>query len=277
MKKIRIILGPFIKILQNHPKQISIKRNSILITLVQLALLKRFDQSTKKVNVRIGKFRLTSPDYATLSFLIKEKFVDEQYYFKETNLKPVIFDCGSSIGISVLYFKSLYPNSVIYSFEPNPTAFDFLKANVNNNNLTDIHCYNLALSSEKESIELFIPEKNSFINAKTLKNDSNQSNKVTVAAKPLSLFLLHFAEVDLVKIDVEGSELDIIEDLKQEVLKRKIVKKFIIEYHASIYPEKATFDYFLTNFANNGYLYKFITVNGNEPDADKLIVAYLPN
>jgi FkbM family methyltransferase len=127
---------------------------------------------------------------------------------------------------------------------PNPAAFDFLKMNVINNNLTNIHCYNLALSFKEASIDLFIPKQNSFINSKTTKNDKIAYNQISVSAKPLSEFLLPFEEVHLVKIDVEGSELDIMEDLKKEVLKRKIVKKFIIEYHASIHPEKATLNNF---------------------------------
>jgi hypothetical protein len=65
------------------------------------------------------------------------------------------------------------------------------------------------------------------------------------------------------------------EDLKKEVLKRKIVKKFIIEYHASIHPEKATLNNFLTTFTSHGYLYKFIDGHNNKMEGDKLILAYL--
>ncbi len=277
MKKLLITLYPFIKLFKNHQKENVITRGSVFITLVKLAFLKRLNKSTGKVNVRIGRFLLTSPDYETLSFLIKEKFVDEQYYFKETNLKPVIFDCGSSIGISVLYFKCLYQGSEIYSFEPNPAAFGFLKMNVINNNLTNIHCYNLALSFEEDTIDLFIPKQNSFINSKATKIDVAKYDQISVSAKSLSEFLLPLQEVHLVKIDVEGSELDIIEDLKKEVLKRRIVKKFIIEYHVSIHPDKATLNNFLTTFTNHGYLYKFIDEYKNEVKGDKLILAYLEN
>src|SRR5215212_5702620 len=273
MRRLIITLYPFIKLLRRHQKVSVIRRGSVFITLVKLAFFKRLNKSSRKVNVRMGKFLLTSPNYETLSFLIKEKFVDEQYYFKETNINPIIFDCGSSIGVSVLYFKCLYPGSEIYCFEPNPAAFDFLKMNVINNNLTNIHCYNLALSFKEASVDLFIPKCNAFINSKTTRNDIIAYNQISVSAKPLSDFLLPFKEVHLVKIDVEGSELDIMEDLKKEVLKRKIVKKFIVEYHASIHPEKAILNNFLTTFTNEGYLYKFTEGHNNKMEGDKLIVA----
>jgi FkbM family methyltransferase len=43
---------------------------------------------------------------------------------------PVIIDCGGNIGLSVLYFKYLFPNSVITVFEPSPPVFEILKENI---------------------------------------------------------------------------------------------------------------------------------------------------
>gem|GEM_PF-5124460 len=41
-----------------------------------------------------------------------------------------------------MYFKYLYPNSIIYAFEPDELAYNILQNNVNNNNLTDVYAYN---------------------------------------------------------------------------------------------------------------------------------------
>jgi FkbM family methyltransferase len=275
MKDLLIILYPFIKLVKHDLKQKTIKKLSIFLALIKLALLKRSNKQSREVRVRMGPYTITSPDYATLSFLIKEKFVDEQYYFEQPHTRPVIFDCGSSIGISVLYFKSLYPSSEIYSFEPHPVAFNFLKSNVCNNNLTGVHCYNIALSGGEHSIDFFIPKQNSFINSKAYKDELLEYQTIKVPAKPLSEFLMQFEKVDLVKIDVEGSELDIFADLQKEVLKRKIVRKFIIEYHSQIHPAKPTLENFLTIFKVNGYEYKILNSDKNDDQADKLICVYL--
>lgn len=277
MKKLLIILHPFLKLVKGKVRQQILKRSNILITLIKIAFLKRLSKSKKKVSVKTGAFTLSSPDYNTLGFLLKEKFADEQYYFKETCDEPVIFDCGASIGISVLYFKCLYPDCEIYAFEPNPVAFDFLQENVNKNKLKNVHCYNLALSDKNGLIDFFIPQKNSLINAKTSQNDADQQERIRVQTKPLSDFLLTFTAVHLVKIDVEGSELEIMHDLNKEVLARKIVKRFIIEYHCSIHPDKKTIQNFLAYFTNNGYLYKVVAANKDASESDKLIVAWLPD
>jgi FkbM family methyltransferase len=41
-----------------------------------------------------------------------------------------IFDVGAHIGIASIFFKAAYPLARIYSFEPDPEAFHFLRKNV---------------------------------------------------------------------------------------------------------------------------------------------------
>ena len=55
-----------------------------------------------------------------IRYLFNETFVNAQYYFESDNDWPTIIDCGSNIGMSVLFFKRLYPQSKIIAFEPDP-------------------------------------------------------------------------------------------------------------------------------------------------------------
>ncbi|RYF84783.1 MAG: FkbM family methyltransferase, partial [Chitinophagaceae bacterium] len=74
-------------------------------TLLRLAILKRWSSAKKGVTVRLGQYIINGPDYHVISTLLKEKFVDEEYYFSPDDVRPVIIDGGANIGISVLYFK----------------------------------------------------------------------------------------------------------------------------------------------------------------------------
>src|SRR5438067_2236418 len=98
MKKVGIILQPFIQLTRFERKQKAIGRLAIFWALVKLALYKRFAFSGTAVSIKMGRLKLLSPDSDTLSLLVKEKFVEEQYFFEEGNTRPIIFDCGSSIG-----------------------------------------------------------------------------------------------------------------------------------------------------------------------------------
>lgn len=52
-----------------------------------------------------------------LAFLLHEIFAAKNYAFKTTNPTPFIIDCGSNIGVSIVFFKYLYPQAHILSFE----------------------------------------------------------------------------------------------------------------------------------------------------------------
>ena len=63
-------------------------------------------------------------------YLFNEIFMQAPYFFKSSNDPPLIFDCGSNIGMSVLFFKKLYPNARIVAFETDPFTFEILRRNV---------------------------------------------------------------------------------------------------------------------------------------------------
>ncbi|HJS54352.1 MAG TPA: hypothetical protein VJ765_07410, partial [Chitinophagaceae bacterium] len=50
----------------------------------------------------------------------EEIFKRENYKVAFSNNKPFIIDCGSSIRLSIIYFKTSYPQSKIIAFEPDP-------------------------------------------------------------------------------------------------------------------------------------------------------------
>jgi hypothetical protein len=65
-----------------------------------------------------------------LRFLSQEIFGWGAYMFKSHSREPVIFDCGSNIGMSVLFFKAVYPHARITAFEPDPGTYKVLNRNI---------------------------------------------------------------------------------------------------------------------------------------------------
>src|SRR5271169_1281292 len=68
--------------------------------------------------------------YEYLVVLFEEIFLTGDYFFSTTTSSPNILDCGSNIGMSILYFKNLYPDARILGFEPDPDTFGMLRRNV---------------------------------------------------------------------------------------------------------------------------------------------------
>jgi len=231
---------------------------AIIRTLILLAVYKRTHVKKESVQINLGSYTISAPDYEVLSFLIKEKFIGQEYYFEADNAAPVIIDCGANIGVSLIYFKCLYPEATVHCFEPNATAFYFLEKNVLANKLENVFLHKEAVSDINGIVSLYIPESGKIINASLENNGYPES----VRSVRLSDTILNIKNIDLVKIDVEGTENRIIKDLADSsLLAQGRIKKFIIEYHFSRKKNKTELNDFNELFIRNNYTTKMDTTN----------------
>ena len=75
----------------------------------------------------IAGFRISYFDLRQLNYLFREIILDTQYMFEADNDFPFIIDCGSNIGVGILFFKILYPQARIIAFEPDPETLNSKK------------------------------------------------------------------------------------------------------------------------------------------------------
>ncbi len=54
-------------------------------------------------------------------------------------------------------FKSIYPYSKIWAFEPNPNSFAMLQRNIEANKLKDVEIFNCALSDKDGVQNFYVP------------------------------------------------------------------------------------------------------------------------
>lgn len=210
-----------------------------------------FYKNKKEISQNIFQFKVTAYSYNTLAFLFKEIFISNDYFFKADNTKPIIIDCGANIGMSVLFFKFIYPNCSIVAFEPNPKAFHLLKKNVEQNNLKNVQLHNLALSDKKGEIDFFIGNDEAILLASTIAERGGHET-FKIESDKLSNYLN--STIDLIKMDIEGSENQVLNDL---VFTNKIknAKNYIIEYHHRINNEKSSLSAFIKPFEDAAYEY----------------------
>ncbi len=182
---------------------------------------------------RIKEYSVTYLCKKELVILEKEIFRDEIYNLDLKTDNPVIYDLGSHIGMSILYFKMKFPKSKIVAFEPNPNTFFILEENVENNKLENVYLNNFALGNKDMERELYIDcsDLNAFSTSSFTKDAWNGKQKtipIIVESKKLSNYINE--DIDLLKIDTEGEELNILKDL-EENKKLELVKNIILEYH----------------------------------------------
>lgn len=210
-----------------------------------------FNKNKKEIVQNIFHFKVSANSYSTLSFLFKEIFISNDYFFQTANNEPVIIDCGANIGMSVLFFKFIYPNCSIVAFEPNPEAFYLLKKNVEQNNLENVKLYNLALSDKEGEIDFFVGNNEAILLASVI--EERGGNKVfKIKSDKLSNYL--DAKVDLIKMDIEGSENQVLNDLMATGT-ITIAENYIIEYHHRISKQKSSLSTFIRPFEDAAYEY----------------------
>lgn len=184
-------------------------------------------------------------DYIQLLTLYEEIFVFEVYRFSYENPEPVVVDCGSNIGLSILYFKKVCPAAKIIAFEPDPETFELLMENMRSNDVTNVVYHNFALSNFVGAAQLFKSDIPGSPGMSLLSDNHSRQERVSVTL--LSRFINE--PIDFLKIDVEGSEINILNDLI-ETRKISQVRQMVIEFHPTRFKE-VTQEYIRVLVLNN--------------------------
>ena len=166
-------------------------------------------------------------DGANFYILYKDIFIHRIYHFEAQRADPLILDCGSNIGMSILYFKSIYPRARIIGFEPDPEIVSFLRENVERNRLEQVQLVQAALSRNEAKSTLYSDGKCGSGLSERLVAATNQAwRQYDVACVRLRDYLI--APVDFLKMNIEGAEYEVLAD-SEDRLRR--VREMVIEYH----------------------------------------------
>ncbi|HAC14678.1 MAG TPA: hypothetical protein DCE78_01855 [Bacteroidetes bacterium] len=164
-----------------------------------------------------------------IKFIYNEIFVQEDYQIQLESEQPVIVDCGANIGFASLYFSEKYPNAKIIAFEPNPSSVMYFNKNTQGlQESGNLKLYQVALG-EENSLSHFYTTKHAASAMGSLVF-AFKGHKIPVQVKKLSEYLTVYNRIDLVKIDIEGSEWEVTRDLISSGTIKKI-DQILVEYH----------------------------------------------
>lgn len=144
------------------------------------------------------------------------------------NLKnPLVYSFG--VGKDVSFDVALINNynAKVYAFDPTPKTIEWIKEQ----NLGENFIFNpVGLSSQDGIEQFYLPENPENISASVIKQDSLSKNTVDVPMKRLSSLLKenNHELIDLLKIDIEGSEFKVVPDILQSKIP---IKQFCLEIH----------------------------------------------
>ncbi|MBB5331974.1 FkbM family methyltransferase [Chryseobacterium koreense] len=178
---------------------------------------------------------------------IDEIFGQEIYSFTTDEEKPYIIDCGANIGLSIYYFKKLYPLAKILAFEPDERIFDILSKNIPSlPNEENVQIKKEAVWTEDTTLEFY---SEGALAGSSVTDFGNHNNIIKVNAVDLNKYLEE--PVDFLKLDIEGAENKVIFHIKDRL---KNVKNLFLEYHGII-GEEQNLGEILNLLKNAGFQY----------------------
>ena len=208
------------------------------------------------VQSRILDFEVAAFNLSTLMFLFEQIFRDHEYLFRSERADPLIVDCGSNIGMSILFFKALYPEASVIGFEPDEQAYALLKRNIASNGLSGVQVHRAAVGMEDSTVDFFVdPEWSGSLNSSTNRNLMPKKGTVVQQVR-LSTFI--DGRVDLLKLDVEGAEGAVLQDLVSSGVISN-VDQIIAEYDHHIDENIDKLSEFLSQLEENGFGYQIAT------------------
>lgn len=148
--------------------------------------------------------------------------VEHMYWFEQLELSdhPVLVDAGANVGYVSMAFSNNFDNSSVYALEPAQRIYKVLKKNVSG--FKNIKPFCLGLGNSNNKVDLYVDKKESaFSSVKHILSNEFDTEKIQI--KTLDMFCQEqkIEKIDILKIDVEGYELEVLTGAKNTLKKVK--------------------------------------------------------
>lgn len=243
-------------ILANKAKLKKEDRTRLLKSYLKLKTLNILPEAIKKriTKVYFLNHQLSFFDLTTTVALVESIFIENEYFFESKNKKPTIIDLGSNIGLSVIYFKILYPDSLMEAYEADPLTCEVLRKNIRDFGFDKVKVQNLAITNKNGKTNFFV-DKNGSGSPLMSTNQLRIKNKTKIQVVGAKLSELITRKVDLLKMDIEGSESEVLKDLDSS-RKIEMISQMCIEYHHHIDNKSDNLSSFLKILETNNFGYQ---------------------
>lgn len=189
--------------------------------------------------------------------IFEQIFLDRQYDFN-LNTPEIIVDCGANIGLGTCFFKKKWPNAKVISVEPETHNYELLNKNIEG--YTNVIALKAGIWNK--SCKLNILDESVRSDAFMLKEEKGNTDNTSadyIDAITISDIIKQYdiQRIDLLKIDIEGSETIVFDSSAHEWL--PYVGTLVIELHdemkkgcsKAFFSTLSAYDYKLTPCGEN--------------------------
>ncbi len=137
--------------------------------------------------------------------IFEQIFIEEEYHHDFQYEPKTIIDAGANIGLSAIYYAKKYPNAKIIALEPESDNFSFLKKNtISYKNIIPLK---KGLWYKDAYLKIVNPDGRNF--AFYLEEAEEENFDIEAVTIDGLMKQYHFNHIDILKIDIEGSEKEV--------------------------------------------------------------------
>lgn len=211
----------------------SINKNNQLIII---------DESTETHN---WWFKECFHSWEPITFMIFDKYLNQSNY---------LIDIGAWIGTTCLYGSKI--SKGVYAIEADPHSIIDLKKNIIINGAVNIRLCEEPIFNKKTQIYFGPYETDWNTSSSHIRIEKKDDKDQLMATTTYRAFLDEYQirDVGLVKVDIEGGEEHIINDLFDETIKMRPKPPIYLSFHISWWQDK-NIERFQNNWSNYKYIY----------------------
>jgi len=186
-----------------------------------------------------------------------------------------VFDVGANVGAWTVLMSKFNPSARIHSFEPNSATFKLLEVNVRENNCENVTLINAAASDQEGITRFEVPTSASIFGRIVPAEQPIDSDDRFLNAPVSQVLRLRLgdycrragvAEIDFMKMDVEGHELAALRGLQPLLSGRRVRSLYVETIEANHERAGSSFSDFVQFVNDCGYELWTINEKG-EPDS----------
>lgn len=155
-----------------------------------------------------------------------------------------------------------YRNATVFAFDPTPKSINYVKEIKHLDQEKRFHFFPYGISKEDGREIFYLPSDNNTVSCSTIKNMYSSNNQIEVDMKSFRtvLELCHVNYIDILKLDIEGTEFSIIDDVLSSDIK---IRQICLEVHPLFFSDPyRVMKRFMKKMFDANYKIAYITRNG---------------